>query len=119
MADAATDRRFSVGARLLGLCVLAAVASGSAADAATAADRRPNIVFVLTDDLSWDLVRYMPQVRGMRHDGMTFRQFVVSDSLCCSSRATILTGEFPHNTHVLGNTPPDGGYQAFRAHGAQ
>jgi N-acetylglucosamine-6-sulfatase len=82
-------------------------------------DRRPNIVFVLTDDLSWDLLRFMPHVREMQRDGMTFRQFMVSDSLCCSSRATILTGEFPHNTHVLGNTPPLGGYQAFGEFGAR
>ena len=80
---------------------------------------QPNIVFVLTDDLSWDLVRHMPNVRRLQHQGMTFRQFLVSDSLCCSSRATILTGEFPHNTHVLGNTLPDGGYPAFRKHGAR
>ncbi len=56
----------------------------------------------------------MPNVRRLQRDGMTFRQFMVSDSLCCSSRATILTGEFPHNTHVLGNTRPGGGYPAFR-----
>jgi arylsulfatase A-like enzyme len=107
--------------RLLPLvCTLGAVAAVGALDTAKAhgAARRPNIVFVLTDDLSWDLVRYMPQVRRMRRDGMTFRQFVVSDSLCCSSRATILTGEFPHNTRVLGNTRPNGGYWAFRKHGA-
>ena len=55
----------------------------------------------------------------MQRDGMTFRQFLVSDSLCCSSRATILTGSFPHNTRVLGNTPPLGGYRAFRRFGAR
>jgi arylsulfatase A-like enzyme len=82
-------------------------------------DRRPNVVFVLTDDLSWNLLRFMPHVRQMQRDGMTFRQFMVADSLCCSSRATIFTGEFPHDTHVLGNSPPLGGYYAFRTGGAQ
>src|SRR3954452_24972941 len=77
----------------------------------------PNIVFVLTDDLSWDLLPYMPQVRRLEREGMTFRQFMVSDSLCCSSRATIFTGEFPHNTNVLGNVGLHGGYEAFRAAG--
>jgi arylsulfatase A-like enzyme len=83
------------------------------------ASARPNIVYVLADDLSWDLVRFMPQVRRMQREGMTFRQFIVSDSLCCSSRATILTGSFPHNTHVLGNVAPSGGYSAFRRFGAR
>ena len=39
----------------------------------------------------------------------------MSDSLCCSSRATIFTGQFPHDTHVLSNTAADGGYHAFHA----
>jgi arylsulfatase A-like enzyme len=111
----ATERRL----RGAGLLVLGAlIATGGAATTSEAA-QRPNIVFVLTDDLSWDLVRHMPQVRRLQRDGMTFRQFVVADSLCCSSRATILTGDFPHNTHVLGNTRPDGGYPAFRRGGAR
>jgi N-acetylglucosamine-6-sulfatase len=97
-------------------CLLAGCAVPPAAGAAA---EPPNIVFVLADDLSWDLIPHMPQVRKLQRDGMTFRQFVVADSMCCSSRATILTGEFPHNTRVLTNTWPEGGYRAFRRHGAR
>jgi len=43
----------------------------------------PNIIYVLTDDLSWNLVQYMPQVQQMQKDGLTFNQFIVTDSLCC------------------------------------
>ena len=101
---------------VLVICLVA----GFAAPPTAGADAEPhNIVFVLADDLSWDLVQHMPQVRRMRRDGMTFRQFVVADSMCCSSRATILTGQFPHNTRVLTNTWPEGGYRAFRRHGAR
>jgi arylsulfatase A-like enzyme len=107
---ARTGLRFAV---VLGVALLALV------DAASARPVRPNIVYVLTDDLSWDLLRFMPQVRRMQREGMTFRQFIVSDSMCCSSRATILTGQFPHNTHVLGNMAPHGGYSAFRLYGAR
>ena len=80
----------------------------------TVAPVRPNIVFVLTDDLTWNLVRFMPEVRRMQRDGATFSNYFVTSSLCCSSRATIFTGKYPHNTGVLHNTPPHGGYQAFR-----
>jgi arylsulfatase A-like enzyme len=80
---------------------------------------RPNVVFVLTDDLSWNLVRYMPSVRRMMRDGMTFRQFMVTDPLCCPSRASILTGQLPHNTGVLRNVEPTGGYYAFNRSGAE
>src|SRR5204862_3299253 len=90
-------------------------------DARTAQHRhppRPNVVFILTDDLSWDLVQYMPRVQQMQRDGMTFTNYFVTDSLCCPSRASIFTGRFPHNHGVLTNTPPSGGFAAFRS-GAQ
>ena len=74
---------------------------------------RPNIVFVVTDDLSWNLVRFMPEVKRMQRSGATFSRYFVTSSLCCPSRATILTGRYPHNTGVVRNTPPHGGYQAF------
>jgi arylsulfatase A-like enzyme len=118
------NARTLIAAALLVLGALAAVLGAQARAPRAAAPARgrtartrPNIVFVLTDDLSWNLLPYMPEVRRMQREGMTFRQFMVADSLCCSSRAAIFTGEFPHNTGVLGNVPPVGGYQAFRAHG--
>ena len=109
----------SGGTRFVLLCVAWAALLVAAGPAAAAVERPPNIVYVLADDLSWDLIPVMPEVRKMQRDGMTFDQFVVSDSLCCSSRATILTGQFPHNTHVLTNSPPEGGYSAFRNRGAR
>lgn len=80
---------------------------------------KPNIVFVLTDDLATDLVPYMPTLRSLRAEGTTFADHFVTDSLCCPSRSTTFTGEFPHNSGVFTNTPPDGGYQGFDAHGDQ
>ena len=78
-----------------------------------AAQTRPNIVFVLTDDLSWNLVPYMPQVQQLQREGMTFERYVVTDSLCCPSRASIFTGRYPHSTGVLKNMGDDGGFGAF------
>jgi N-acetylglucosamine-6-sulfatase len=74
---------------------------------------RPNIVFVLTDDLSTDLVRYMPQVQALEARGLTFKNYFVSDSLCCPSRSSIFTGNFPHDTGVFSNVGPDGGFHVF------
>jgi N-acetylglucosamine-6-sulfatase len=77
----------------------------------------PNIVFVLTDDLSMDLLPYMPQVQALQRNGMTFNNYFVSDSLCCPSRSSIFTGEFPHDTGVYTNAGPLGGLRAFYTHG--
>src|SRR4051794_39222058 len=83
------------------------------------AQPRPNIVFVLTDDLSWNLVPYMPQVQQLQSEGMTFERYVVTDSLCCPSRASILTGRYPHSTGVLKNMGADGGFGAFHGYEEQ
>ena len=80
---------------------------------------RPNIVFVLTDDLSMDLLRFMPRVQAMERHGLTFENYFVSDSLCCPSRSSIFTGNFPHDTHVFTNFGPEGGFHAFYEHGDQ
>ncbi len=80
-----------------------------------AATDRPNIVFVLTDDLTWNLVtrRYMPHVIQLERRGQTFVHYIVANSLCCPSRASIFTGLFPHDTGVFTNSGADGGLYAF------
>src|SRR6202035_1685602 len=85
---------------------------------AASADK-PNIVFVLTDDLSLDLLRYMPHVLAMEHNGLTFKNYFVSDSLCCPSRASIFTGNYPHDTHVFSNSGPHGGFRVFYNRGEE
>lgn len=43
--------------------------------------------------------------------GTSFNQASVVAPLCCPSRASIITGQYPHNTGVLGNNP---GYPGLR-----
>jgi N-acetylglucosamine-6-sulfatase len=78
---------------------------------------KPNIVFILTDDLAINLLQYMPNVQAMQRDGTTFSNYFVTDSLCCPSRSSIFTGKFPHDTGVFTNQEPDGGYEEFNKHG--
>ena len=81
----------------------------------------PNIVFVLTDDLSDNLVtpQLMPNLWSLEHAGTVFSHYFVTDSLCCPSRASILTGRYPHDTGVFTNNGPDGGINAFNSRGDQ
>jgi arylsulfatase A-like enzyme len=78
-----------------------------------------NIVFVLTDDLATNLLPYMPVVQALQRRGMTFADYFVSDSLCCPSRASIFTGNFPHDTHIETNVPAGGGFSTFWQRGEQ
>jgi arylsulfatase A-like enzyme len=97
--------------------VWAGGASHRASPPAGEAASRPNVVFVLTDDLSMNLVRFMPHVLAMERNGLTFADYFVADSLCCPSRASIFTGEFPHDTGVFSNFGPGGGFRAYYLHG--
>jgi N-acetylglucosamine-6-sulfatase len=80
---------------------------------------RPNIVFVLTDDLSMNLLQYMPHVLQMQRSGLTFDNYFVSDSLCCPSRSSIFTGNFPHTTKVFDNEGAQGGFRQFYDRGEE
>jgi len=74
---------------------------------------------VLTDDLSTNLVAYMPHVLAMAKAGVSFSNYTVTDSLCCPSRASIFSGKFPHDTHVFDNTAADGGFKTFFERGEE
>lgn len=73
----------------------------------------PNIIFILTDDYASNLVDFMPNLKAMQKEGVTFSNYYVSNSLCCPSRSSIFTGMLPHNSGVQTNTQPNGGYDKF------
>jgi len=84
----------------------------------------PNIVLVVMDDVSAELLATMRHAQRMRREGASYDHSYVVDSLCCVSRASLLTGQYPHQTGVLTNTAntpnlvgPLGGWEAFEAHG--
>ncbi len=91
----------------------AAAAQSEPAPRSGTGGKRPNIVFVLTDDLALNTVQFMPHVLEMQKQGVTFANYFVTDLLCCPSRSSIFTGRFPHDTGVFRNTGSDGGFQAF------
>src|SRR4026208_1705739 len=78
---------------------------------------KPNIIFILTDDYASNLVDFMPNLKAMQKEGVTFSNYYVSNSLCCPSRSSIFTGMLPHNNGVQTNTKPNGGYDVFMQEG--
>jgi arylsulfatase A-like enzyme len=81
--------------------------------------QKPNIVFVLTDDNDTQTYEnFMPRTKQLIGDaGVTFENATYGHSLCCPSRASIQRGQYPHNTQVYKNSPPNGGFQTFKARG--
>lgn len=81
-----------------------------------AAPTAPNIVIIMTDDLSLGVLNagiangWMPNLTNSIIDkGTTFGNSFVADSVCCPSRASFLTGQQTHNHHVLTNDYLAGG----------
>jgi len=80
----------------------------------------PNIIFILTDDQSLGELAYMPNtLKLLGERGATFDKFFVSISLCCPSRTSILRGQYGHNTKVVDNELPGGGFEKVFALGLE
>jgi len=80
---------------------------------------RPNIIFILADDLGYgDLGCYgqekieTPHIDALARDGMRFTQFYAGTSVCAPSRASFMTGRHTGHTPVRGNRgfQPEGQY---------
>jgi N-acetylglucosamine-6-sulfatase len=104
---------------ILGALAAALAPRGEAAARAVSqpATVRPNIVLILMDDMDLRLAsrKFMPRLDRLVTDrGATFINAYVPLSLCCPSRATILTGRYAHNLQVYNNNPPGGGFPVFR-----
>jgi arylsulfatase A-like enzyme len=81
-------------------------------------DNVKNVVFVLADDLDWNLFQQVPRLAALQDKGMTFTNHTVTDSLCCPSRTSILRGQYIHNHDVVSNlSTTGGGWPTFRDKG--
>ena len=109
----------------LGSTMLVALALGlmqnpKPVDAKASPAASPNIVLVMTDDEDVRIHQFMPKTKALLMDrGTTFTNFFVSYPWCCPSRTTILRGQYAHNTGIVGNEPPWGGFEAFHELGLE
>src|SRR6478735_7468849 len=77
--------------------------------AGTAADR-PNVLFILCDDLRWDCLGCAghphlktPNIDRLAKEGVHFKNTFCTTSLCSPSRASIISGLYAHSHKVLNN----------------
>jgi arylsulfatase A-like enzyme len=71
---------------------------------------RPNVVFVLLDDVRWDDLGAMghpwvktPNFDRVAREGALFRNAFAATPLCSPSRASILTGQYAHTHGIIDN----------------
>lgn len=86
----------------------------------TQAVSSPNILVILMDDLDENSFNQLlqanklPNIKKYLLDrGVRFTESFVTNSACCPSRATFLTGQYAHNHSVLSVGGPEGGYPRF------
>jgi arylsulfatase A-like enzyme len=120
-AEKTTSGRRPAGALLVAVLICAGVAvapsGGEAKKKVPKKQKRPNVVVVMSDDQAAETQRYMPKTNALLgKGGVTFQNNFVSYSLCCPSRATLLTGQYAHNHDIRGNTLPAGGYSKLAPH---
>ena len=82
-----------------------------AAPLAARAAARPNIVFVLGDDVRWDDLGCMghpfvrtPGIDRIAAEGALFRNAFVTTPICSPSRASFLTGQYASTHGIIDNT---------------
>lgn len=87
------------------LAILLGLATTAFAQSGTPAPDRPNVVVILADDLGWsDIGAYgseirTPNIDSLAGSGKKFTQFY-NTARCCPSRASLLTGLYPHQAGV-------------------
>ena len=92
------------------LIVLATVLARLAAPDAAEAPSRPNVLFILCDDLRWNAMGCAghralktPNLDRVANEGVRFANMFCTTSLCSPSRASILTGLYAHTHGVTNN----------------
>lgn len=105
--------------RWLGALAVLMAALGLAHTTARAADApRPNIVLILVDDMGYsDIAPYggeieTPHLTRLAEGGLRFTDFH-NTGRCCPTRASLLTGLYPHQTGV-GHMMDDRGTDGYR-----
>lgn len=103
------------------LLATAAMSTVGVGSESLAANVRPNIVVIMTDDQRWDTLQAsvvgeaMPTLSSqIMAKGVTFSSALTVNSWCCPGRTAFLTGQYSHSSGVYNNDGGShGGYPAF------
>ncbi len=90
--------------------ISAALFGGTDTVSAQGPAKKPNIIFILTDDQGWGDAHFAghpyaktPNLDRLAREGTWFRQFYVAATVCSPSRAAFMTARYPARDHVHGH----------------
>lgn len=73
-------------------------------------DKRPNIIFIITDQQRFDTINAAgfdfvdtPNLDRLMKEGVSFNQCHITAASCAPARASLFTGHYPHTTGILKN----------------
>ncbi len=83
------------------------------------AQQKPNVVIILADDLDAMVTpqffpEVLPVLDSLKQNGIDFTNSFTPMSICCPSRAALLSGKYGHKTDVLRNGNTHGGWKYFK-----
>lgn len=90
-------------AGLLLITLLGFSSLGLVRESAPSKTDRPNILFIISDDHTWQAVSgygsqlaQTPNIDRIAQEGAIFQNCLITNSICGPSRATLLTGQYSH-----------------------
>ena len=76
-------------------------------------EKKPNIIFILTDDQRWDALGFAgnpiiktPNLDKLAGSGLYFKNAFVTTSICAASRASLFTGLYERTHNYTFGQPP-------------
>ena len=103
-------RRLAVHLLLVFACLVAAFRTGNPPVCRAANESRPNVLFIISDDLNNSLGCYghplvkTPNIDRLARRGIRFDRAYCQFPLCGPSRNSMLTGLYPYSTGILSNS---------------
>jgi arylsulfatase A-like enzyme len=86
------------------LTVVSITESARRPSRSTATKEAPNILIVITDDQRPDMMRFMKRTRNLfGRQGVRYERAFATTPLCCPFRASLMTGQYAHNSGVRHN----------------
>src|SRR6478736_4160148 len=92
------------------LCFLVCLCFACSKNNDNEAVKRPNVIVIITDDQRWDALSIAgnqhlktPNIDRLGNEGVYFKNYFCTTSLCSPSRASILSGLYAHSHGVVNN----------------